>query len=395
MPEMSSAKERCGTARQNGSCRSTSCAAASTSSIRSTGAARTITVGQPVGAAVPRRGGGLLLAVRDGFAHLDRRDVGTMTFVAHVELDLSRIMRMNDGACDAAGPVLGGHHGARRAARDAARFIASTPTVRRPHHADRRRHLERHRLEPRRHAHVLRRQPDAAPRRLRLRSAQRARSRTAGRSRAIDPAEGSPDGLTVDAEGACGSPSGEARRCAGTCRTARLERVLPLPVTLSDDVRVRRTGPRRSLHHERRASSCPPDERRQQPLAGSVCSAFVPASAGGRRTRSEDNGVCQDSSSSTSTSRSAPSRRCAASASPCAGRDARAGGRERRRQVHAAQDPRRHRRARRGEIRLDDGGWRCRQPARSARARHRHGLPGDAVASRTSPSPATSSPAAS
>ena len=66
-----------------------------------TGALRTLEAGQPVGAAVPRRQGGLMLALRDGFATLDP-DSQTLHFVAHVEFDKPG-QRMNDGACDAAG----------------------------------------------------------------------------------------------------------------------------------------------------------------------------------------------------------------------------------------------------------------------------------------------------
>jgi sugar lactone lactonase YvrE len=66
-----------------------------------TGQSRTLGVGQAVGAAVPCRSGDLMLAVRDGFARLNRAS-GAMAFVAHVELDRTD-MRMNDGACDAAG----------------------------------------------------------------------------------------------------------------------------------------------------------------------------------------------------------------------------------------------------------------------------------------------------
>ena len=58
-------------------------------------------VGQPVGIAVPRTGGGLALAVRDGFAELDEED-SQLTMIAPVEAD-RRDQRMNDGACDPAG----------------------------------------------------------------------------------------------------------------------------------------------------------------------------------------------------------------------------------------------------------------------------------------------------
>ena len=56
-----------------------------------------IGVGQPVGAAVPRRSGGLVLAVRDGFAFLDPD--GRLTSVAEVEAG-NPGNRMNDGKCD-------------------------------------------------------------------------------------------------------------------------------------------------------------------------------------------------------------------------------------------------------------------------------------------------------
>jgi len=65
------------------------------------GSVRTLTVDQPVGAAVPCRSGGLMLALRDGFARLDT-DSGALAFVAYVEFDQPG-QRMNDGTCDAAG----------------------------------------------------------------------------------------------------------------------------------------------------------------------------------------------------------------------------------------------------------------------------------------------------
>jgi sugar lactone lactonase YvrE len=61
---------------------------------------RTLVVGQPVGCAVPRAGGGLALAVRDGFALVDPG--GEPRLVAPVERERADT-RMNDGACDARG----------------------------------------------------------------------------------------------------------------------------------------------------------------------------------------------------------------------------------------------------------------------------------------------------
>jgi sugar lactone lactonase YvrE len=65
------------------------------------GADETIEVGQPVGAVAVRESGGLVLAVRDGFALLDR-DEAAPRVIAALEQDEPRT-RMNDGKCDAAG----------------------------------------------------------------------------------------------------------------------------------------------------------------------------------------------------------------------------------------------------------------------------------------------------
>jgi sugar lactone lactonase YvrE len=58
-------------------------------------------IGQPVGALGLRRGGGLVLAVRDGFALLEAGLTG-FRLVAEVEADRPDL-RMNDGACDRLG----------------------------------------------------------------------------------------------------------------------------------------------------------------------------------------------------------------------------------------------------------------------------------------------------
>src|SRR6266851_2203713 len=63
------------------------------------GTDRAIDVGQPVGAAALREQGGLVLALRDGFATLDA-DLSELRWVARVEDDVPT-NRMNDGKCDA------------------------------------------------------------------------------------------------------------------------------------------------------------------------------------------------------------------------------------------------------------------------------------------------------
>ena len=64
-----------------------------------TGENRSIDVPQDVGTVVTRESGGLMLAVRDGFASLDT-DTGTMTMLKEIKADG---IRFNDGKCDPAG----------------------------------------------------------------------------------------------------------------------------------------------------------------------------------------------------------------------------------------------------------------------------------------------------
>jgi sugar lactone lactonase YvrE len=70
------------------------------------GGQRTWAAGQPVAAAAGRACGGLVLAVRDGFAALDLA-TGQTSVLAGVEPDRPDT-RMNDGACDRAGRFFAG-----------------------------------------------------------------------------------------------------------------------------------------------------------------------------------------------------------------------------------------------------------------------------------------------
>jgi sugar lactone lactonase YvrE len=62
--------------------------------------------GQPVGAIVPRDGGGMVLAAKDGFWAMDPGS-GQLALLAPVEADVPG-NRMNDGACDRAGRFFAG-----------------------------------------------------------------------------------------------------------------------------------------------------------------------------------------------------------------------------------------------------------------------------------------------
>jgi sugar lactone lactonase YvrE len=62
---------------------------------------RSLDVGQPVGAVAPRRAGGLVLALADGFWLLEP-DGETLACLVSVEADVPENM-MNDGKCDPSG----------------------------------------------------------------------------------------------------------------------------------------------------------------------------------------------------------------------------------------------------------------------------------------------------
>jgi sugar lactone lactonase YvrE len=157
----------------------------------------TLDAGQPVGCAVPRAGGGLALALRDGFA-LAPPDGGAPVLVAPVERGRPDT-RMNDGGCDSRGRFWAGTMSLRGDTRSAALYrldpdlrvtralpgisvsngIGWSPDDSALYHVD----------SPRRRIDVY--DFDA-------------RGGTLGCRRAVIPiaAElGTPDGLTVDAEG--------------------------------------------------------------------------------------------------------------------------------------------------------------------------------------------------
>jgi len=65
-----------------------------------------VCVGQPIGAAIPRRNGGLVAAVRDGIGLVDE-STATLEIFAPIEADLAD-NRMNDAKCDSRGRLWAG-----------------------------------------------------------------------------------------------------------------------------------------------------------------------------------------------------------------------------------------------------------------------------------------------
>lgn len=67
-----------------------------------------IEVGEPVGCAVPRRGGGLVLATEHGFALVDAGAASAVPFASVAGAADGPAWRMNDGACDPDGRLFAG-----------------------------------------------------------------------------------------------------------------------------------------------------------------------------------------------------------------------------------------------------------------------------------------------
>jgi sugar lactone lactonase YvrE len=230
-----------------------------------TGTAETIHVGQPVGAAVPRARGGLMLAMRDGFAALDLATKG-VAFVAHVDLDRPDL-RMNDGACDAAGRFWAGTMAMDERPGAGALYrldpdgsthtmvtgvgisngIDWSPDGRTMYYVDSLTQcLDRFDFDPA--------------------SGAIANRRTLAR---IAPADGSPDGLTVDMEGAIWLALWGGSSLRRYLPDGTLDRVLPVPVTYPTTCAFGGED-RRDLFITSATIKMTADERRLQPLAGSI-----------------------------------------------------------------------------------------------------------------------------
>jgi sugar lactone lactonase YvrE len=227
--------------------------------------ARTVEVGQPVGAAVPRRDGGLMLAVRDGFATLDLA-TRAMTFIAHIDLDRPDL-RMNDGTCDAAG-----------------RFWAGTMAI-----DERPAAGALYRLDPDGSTHTMvtgvgisngidwspdggtMYYVDSLTQRLDRFDFDPASGMIANRRTlvTIDPAEGSPDGLTVDAEGAIWLALWGGSSIRRYLPDGTLDFVLPVPVTYPTTCAFGGAD-LGDLYITSATIRMNADERRRQPLAGSI-----------------------------------------------------------------------------------------------------------------------------
>jgi sugar lactone lactonase YvrE len=229
--------------------------------------ARTLEVGQPVGAAVPCRAGGLMLAVRDGFARLDV-DTGDVTLVAPVEADRPDL-RMNDGSCDAAG-----------------RFWAGTMAL-----SERPGLGSLYRLDPDGSVHTMLTSigisngidwnlegtvmyyVDSLAQRIDQLDFDVRTGSIANRRPfvEIDPSEGCPDGLTVDAEGGIWLALWGGSAIRRYLPDGSLDRVLHVPVTHPTTCAF--GGPDLAdLYITSATIPLSDDERRQQPLAGAILS---------------------------------------------------------------------------------------------------------------------------
>jgi sugar lactone lactonase YvrE len=231
----------------------------------SDGTFRTLEVGQPAGAVVPCRTGGLMLAVRDGFARLDI-DSGAMTFVAYVEQDRPD-QRMNDGSCDVAG-----------------RFWAGTMCIdERPGGGS------LYRLDPDGSAHRMLTNigisngidwsldgrkmyyVDSLTPRIDQFDFDVSAGTISNRRCfvTIEAADGCPDGLTVDAEGAVWLALWGGSAVRRYLADGTLDRVLRLPVTRPTTCAF--GGPDLDdLYITSAAIKLSEAERRQQPLAGAI-----------------------------------------------------------------------------------------------------------------------------
>jgi sugar lactone lactonase YvrE len=230
-----------------------------------TAALKTIAVGQPVGAAVPCHDGRVALAMRDGFARLDP-ETEALTFVSYVELDRPG-QRMNDGSVDAAG-----------------RFWAGTMSMQElPGFGS------LYRLDPDGSVHTMATEigisngidwsldgtrmyyVDSLEPRIDVFDFDVERGAIANRRPFvdIDPADGFPDGLTVDSEGAIWLALWAGSAIHRYRPDGTLDRVLRLPVTHPTTCAFGGSD-LRDLYITSAVIKLTEDERRRQPLGGAV-----------------------------------------------------------------------------------------------------------------------------
>lgn len=229
------------------------------------GVTATLDVGQPVGAVAPRRDGGLVLAVRDGFALLDRA-ADRPRLVVPVERDRPR-QQMNDGGVDPTG-----------------RFWAGTTSLDREPGAGTLYRLDADRTaaavvpgvgmsngigwspDGTRMYYV-----DSLVQGLDVFAFDAATGKLSGRRRlvTVERALGIPDGLAVDVDGGVWLAVWGSSRVVRYRPDGRLDRSLTLPVTQvsscafgGDDLR--------ELYVTSAAEGLSPTARAAQPLAGAV-----------------------------------------------------------------------------------------------------------------------------
>ena len=229
---------------------------------------------ESIGCFALRRGGGFVVALRDGIWLARRATARSTRKVADAPYDPAH-HRFNDGRCDPQGRFLVGTMNERRDARLGGAVCASTPTSR--CHARARRHddQQRPRLQPRRPHDVPRRHADARRPRLRLRRRD-GHAVAAARVRALAPARPTvPTAAPSTATAATGPRSTAAARCCGSRRRGETLAEYPGAGDVPDDVRVRRPRPQDALRDHARGSSATPTSSRgcRSPAASSRCAS--------------------------------------------------------------------------------------------------------------------------
>ena len=180
------------------------------------------------GGMVPRKSGGIAIALQNGFHAVDTA-TGALTFIADPEPDKPD-NRVNDGSCDRAGPLLG-RHAARHHPR-AARL--ALPARSRPQRAEdvRGHHRDQHgALQPGRPHALLRRHLQRPDVRVRLFAGRRHDRQPPRVRRHVEDHPGHPDGSAIDADGCLWNAEYGGSRVVRYTPQGKIDRTIEFPVT--------------------------------------------------------------------------------------------------------------------------------------------------------------------